>query len=345
MCQVSETVQTDPKKVTLTLAEQRHQQRFAEVDGTKPKLDYEIHQERKRAILKEFPEVKKLYGNEPRTAYYAYAVIAVMLTLAYLCRNSYMLAIVFGFGPGPYLNAAVLVFIHEATHFLVWKTPAYNRILSIITNMVMCVPISEIFKQHHGAHHMNLGSEHFDVDVPTNFEVEFVGNSSFLKGCWLFFNMLILPARSLMKLPVRTDKFLIANWIACLGFGAVAFYLSLPSFVFLMLSLLNSQGLHPANARQIQRHVHDGSDEMKNRGYMPHTYSYYGPANKYFLNVGYHIEHHDFSQIPWTKLPELKRIAGEKWYPTGAAHKNRGMTELINFVTNPDISLADFGGH
>eukprot|EP00121_Abeoforma_whisleri_P010500 Awhi_evm1s9685 len=77
----------------------------------------------------------------------------------------------------------------------------------------------------------------------------------------------------------------------------------------------------------------------------PHTYSYYGWLNDLTLNVGYHVEHHDFSQIPWTKLPELKRIAGEKWYPTKRAHKNRGLFEMYNFVTNPNISLADYGVH
>eukprot|EP01134_Creolimax_fragrantissima_P004196 CFRG4196T1 len=330
---------------TLSLAEQRHRKRFAVVDGVKPKLDYEIHQERKKEILRRHPEVAKLYGNDPRTQFYAYGVIALMLGMAYACRNSYVLALIFGFGPGPYLDAGVLVFIHEATHFLVFKSPAKNRLLSIFTNMVMCVPLSEIFKQHHGAHHMNLGSESYDVDVPTDFEVELVGNSAVLKALWLFFNMIILPVRSLMKLPVRTDKFLILNWVVCLGFGALVFYLSTPSFLFLILSLLNSQGLHPANARQIQRHVHNGSDEMKNRPYMPHTYSYYGRANALTLNVGYHVEHHDFSRIPWTNLPELKRIAGEEWYPSASAHKSRGVPEMINFVMNPNISLADFGGH
>ncbi|KIZ04963.1 hypothetical protein MNEG_2991 [Monoraphidium neglectum] len=279
-------------------------------------------------------------------ALYAFGVVAAMLSLAWLCRDSYLLAVLFGFGPGPYLDAGVLVLIHEATHFLVFKRPAANRLLSIFTNMVMIAPLSEVFKQHHGAHHIGLGDTTKDVDVPFEFEIRLIGNSAAGKALWLTFNMVILPVRSLMKLPVRTDKYLILNWVVCLGFGALVAYLSRPSLVFLLLSLLNSQGLHPANARQVQRHVFNGDEGMRSRVHgHPRTYSYYGPANLWSLNVGYHLEHHDFARIPGTRLPQLRRIAGEKWYPSPAAHPGRGLSELINFVMNPNITLADFARH
>ncbi|KAI8470381.1 MAG: fatty acid desaturase-domain-containing protein [Monoraphidium minutum] len=307
------------------------------------KADYELHRERRAAILKDHPEITKLYGHDTRMAYYAAGIVASMLTLAWVCRNSFGLAAVLGFTVGPYLDAAVLVLIHEATHFLVFKSPSANRLLSIFTNMVMVAPLSEVFKQHHGAHHMNLGNPEKDVDVPYEVEIALVGRSAPAKMLWLALNMIILPARSLTKLPVYTDKFLILNWVVCLGFGATVAYLSLPSFMFLILSLLNSQGLHPANTRQVQRHVFNGDEKMRARtAGRPRTYSYYGAANLWSLNVGYHLEHHDFSRVPGTRLPELRRIAGEKWYPSGAAHCHRGLGELLNFVFNRNITLADF---
>jgi sphingolipid 4-desaturase/C4-monooxygenase len=302
-----------------------------------------VHKRRQRAILTEHPRVKKLYGNDRRTQYFAYAVIALQVGLAWWVRGSFARAVALGCTFGPFVDAAALCFIHEATHMLVFATPMYNRLIGIVTNCIMIMPISEIFKQHHSAHHKNLGDDSYDVDVPTAFEVRLVGNSPLRKALWLTCNMLILPVRSLARLGAVTDRYLIANWVACVAFGLASFAYSRATFLYLLLSMVNSQGLHPANTRQVQEHMFDGDDATRAPAELrAPTYSYYGIQNMVQLNVGWHLEHHDFPFIPWTRLPALHAMAGEKWYPRRRAHKSRGVLSMVNFVLNRNISLADF---
>ena len=67
------------------------------------------------------------------------------------------------------------------------------------------------------------------------------------------------------------------------------------------------------------------------------TYSYYGPLNKLSFNVGYHTEHHDLVTIPWSRLPEVRRIAPEFY---DGRHAYTSWTALLaRFVRDPEITL------
>jgi sphingolipid delta-4 desaturase len=41
------------------------------------------------------------------------------------------------------------------------------------------------------------------------------------------------------------------------------------------------------------------------------TYDYIGIVNFFNINVGYHVEHHDFPMVPWTRLPLIRKMAPE----------------------------------
>lgn len=79
---------------------------------------------------------------------------------------------------------------------------------------------------------------------------------------------------------------------------------------YLWLSLWFGYSFHPAAAHFIQEHYtkRDGQE----------TYSYYGPLNAIFLNIGYHNEHHDFPRVPWSRLPLVHTIAAEFYTPFDA---------------------------
>jgi sphingolipid delta-4 desaturase len=61
--------------------------------------------------------------------------------------------------------------------------------------------------------------------------------------------------------------------------------------------------LHPLAGNLIAEHY-----EFLNR---LETYDYLGVINYVNLNIGYHVEHHDFPQIPWTRLPIVRKMAPE----------------------------------
>jgi sphingolipid delta-4 desaturase len=318
--------------------------------------DAELHRRRRRAIQEEFPEVQKLLGHDSRTQYYAYAIVIIQVAIAYAVRGSMLWAVVFGLTISPYVAFAVLTLIHEVSHSLVFGYPTYDRLLGIFTNMILLAPVSEVFRQHHNVHHTHLGNVKKDVDVPGEREMRAVGNSTVLKTAWLILSVFILPIRSLKKLPVKWNIFVALNWVVCLTFTFTTLFLSGSSFVYMLLGTVLSQSMHPANARQVQRHIKLYHDEKDGAGREPdapdaplhkqkiNTFSYYGGLNFLTLNVGFHVEHHDFGNVPWTKLPALKRIAGEKWYPTDGGYKSRGFKEIFAFLLNPKISLADYAG-
>jgi len=291
-------------------------------------------------------------GPDARTQYFAYSLIVLQIILAYIVRDSFIGAAVLGVTVSPYVGFAVLTLIHEASHSLIFHSRTLNRLLSILCNMVFVAPVSEVFRQHHNMHHVHLGDVHKDVDVPGTREMRFVGNSFIMKTAWLVLSVFILPIRSMKKLPVLWSVFMVINWCACIGFGVAVLLYSRPSFMYMMLGTVLSQSMHPANARQVQRHikVYREKDEQEDSPNTPlhvlklNTFSYYGVQNVFTLNVGYHVEHHDFPNIPWTRLPQLRSLAGNKWYPDSTAYHTRGVSEIIAFITNPRISLADYAG-
>ena len=138
------------------------------------------HAQRRKAILKENPSIKQLEGCSVVNSWgvgLGVGCILLQIGCAWLASHSWTACLMLAATIGPYIDATVLAIMHEATHFLIfpqWRP--LNRFFSIGVNLVMVMPISEIFRQHHWQHHLGLGDPVHDVDIPFPFEVNLVGN-------------------------------------------------------------------------------------------------------------------------------------------------------------------------
>merc|ERR1719252_546021 len=103
---------------------------------------------------------------------------------------------------------------------------------------------------------------------------------------------------------VPLDKWIVFNWVVVLGFDAIILTcFGRSALLYLLLSTFFAGSIHPTAGHFIAEHyVMEGVQE---------TYSYYGPLNRLAYNVGFHNEHHDFPNIPWSRLPKVRAIAPE----------------------------------
>src|SRR5579871_3221510 len=85
------------------------------------------HGERRRAILREHPEVKRLFGPCRGTALLGALVVAAQLGLATALADApWWLMLGAAYVVGAFLAYELNVIVHECSHNLVFRSPAAN---------------------------------------------------------------------------------------------------------------------------------------------------------------------------------------------------------------------------
>ena len=293
----------------------------------------EPHPARTGAIIRAHPEVRKLFGRTPATALFVPLILLVQFGTAYLVRaQPWWVIVLAAYTLGAVVNNTCYVIIHEATHSLIFKGRPGNLIAAIGADLVHVIPSAVTFTRFHLVHHRHQGEFDLDADLPSHAEAKLVGNSSVMKALWVAFFPLMQALRMprFSKLISFWEPWTVVNALAVFAVDASVIYFMGPwAFAYVVLSIFFSIGLHPLGGRLIQEHFVVSHPQE--------TYSYYGPGNLTALNVGYHNEHHDFSAVPWNRLPKVKTLAPE-FYDSLVSHRSwTGL--LIKFIRDPSMSL------
>ncbi|RKP03587.1 hypothetical protein CXG81DRAFT_9381 [Caulochytrium protostelioides] len=292
----------------------------------------EPHLKRRAAILARYPDIEKLNGVEPLTKYVAVALVVTQIATTYLWGHymggwSNWWMVLCAYTVGASIVQASGVILHECCHSLCFKSPLANRMLGLFVNLSLVVPIAASFRRYHLEHHAFQGVKGKDPDLPLAFEYKLIHNNPLAKSLWIFCYPVWYLVRSI-ALKKKPTAWEIYNVILTLMWDVVIWKTcTARGFAYMALSLWLGYGVHPAAAHFIQEHYtfDDGQE----------TYSYYGILNHLFMNIGYHNEHHDFTRVPWTKLPSITARAPE-FYKTINYHTSWVMVH-INFIFRRDV--------
>jgi len=288
------------------------------------------HTERREKILKKYPEIKKLFGPDPRFKWEVSACVVTQIIMCFVIKDSsWGIIFLAAYFFGGCINHSLTLAIHEISHNMAfgYAYPAANKMFGIWANFPIGVPMSVAFKKYHVEHHRNQGVDLLDTDVPTKVEAQLFC-TTFGKIIWLILQPLFYVIRPVLTYPLPVSTWEIVNIVSQLIFDAIIYMLcGYRAVVYLIGGTIVTMGLHPMAAHFIAEHY------MFEKGF--ETYSYYGTFNWFTFNVGYHNEHHDFPAIPYTRLPEVRRIASE-FYDTIPYHTSWWKV-LYHFVFDPTI--------
>lgn len=324
------------------------------------------HLERKKKMLKEYPNILKLYGHNPYTALIVLACFVAQTALALYAANApFGTILLLSMTIGGFLSFDLSILGHEAVHGLIFENSvAANRITSMVSFIpVFLGPFASFWTFEHMWHHnvvtdkaarygkqsnsfivkvlyisifINLAQIGIGLIVPILFLRILLGLVTSLASHLSLSNILPLSVRvpPWNRFPQTINRWLVLNSAMCITYQYLLLsYGNRWSVVYLLLANLFANGLSPLGMRQVQEHY------VKTPG-QP-TYSLYNGIWSWFtLNAGYHTEHHDFPKIPWNKLPALTKIAPEYYKKIDHYTSYTGL--MVEFLTTPGIPMEGF---
>lgn len=291
----------------------------------------EPHFKRKELIMAKYgAKVRTLFGHDPNTKYKILVSLILQVFFAYYAqRLSWPALFLFAWSIGGTINHSLTLAMHEVSHDLAFgiKNRWMNRYLGIISNLPLGIPAFASFRRYHQDHHKYQGEDEIDTDVPTDGEIT-VFRNTLLKLFWVFLQPAFYALRPMFVMPKVPSIRELVNVLAQVAFDvAIYYFFGSKGLTYLIAGTLLGMGLHPMAGHFIAEHyTFLGGQE---------TYSYYGILNLFSYNVGYHNEHHDFPNIPGSRLPQLKKMCPD-FYDTLPYHSS-WVKVIYKYITDPTI--------
>lgn len=292
------------------------------------------HKTRNREMMKAHgPEIRKLYGPDPWLRRLLTPFILVQLYCGYRVKDMSwptFLLVAYFFG-GTVAHSTFLA-IHEITHNLCFITPTYNDLYAMFVNLIVPVPYAMMFKTYHAEHHRYLGWDGIDADLPTRFEGKFLSSYAG-KFFFLTFQVLFYAFRPTVVRTIKFERLHVINYVFQLSFNLLVYTLfGWWPLIYFMISVFFGTSWHPLAGHFVSEHfVLYGEGKQE-------TFSYYGVLNWVMWNAGYHIEHHDFPNVPWTRIAKLNTIAPEFYVDLIRTDSWAGA--LFDFLLDPEVNLC-----
>lgn len=284
------------------------------------------HRQRMKGILTDHPEVRDLFGIDQMTLFYVALFSSLAIVFPIVTRNLslpvlFILTFVIG-TPIQYILSRCLA--HDCGHFLASESPHVNKFAVALTyaslNFAGTVSYLDAAVQHR-QHHVALRSD-LDLDQPNALQYEFYGSTGVYK---IYFLITLLLQGMEQNNPVDkvVQELIMLSTLIRLKAGRFyliealsgnILWLTLsavygPRIILWQLMVESFRFLHPLYWWHTAMHYQHG------QGAQPTASIYSGFFNLLLFNLGYHCEHHDFFNIPWSRLPHLRILAPE-YYET-----------------------------
>lgn len=117
------------------------------------------HRSRAKAILRDHPETRELFGPAPITALVCFGATALQIGIAvWMIGQPVWMIVLAAWLVGAILNIALFNLAHECNHALIFRNKAANRWLFTLTSLPMLFACHHTWWIEHHVHHNHLGS-------------------------------------------------------------------------------------------------------------------------------------------------------------------------------------------